>query len=82
MSAVVLITGASTGFGRNAAERLARRGHRVFATMRDITGRNAEHRDALEQLAIRDTLPLHVLELDVTDEHSVQKAVQLSLIHI
>jgi NAD(P)-dependent dehydrogenase (short-subunit alcohol dehydrogenase family) len=26
MSAVVLITGASTGFGRDAAERLARRG--------------------------------------------------------
>jgi NAD(P)-dependent dehydrogenase (short-subunit alcohol dehydrogenase family) len=36
MSAVVLITGASTGFGRDAAERLARRGHQVFAAMRDI----------------------------------------------
>jgi Short-chain dehydrogenases of various substrate specificities len=33
MSAVVLITRASTGFGRQAAEGLARRGHRVFATM-------------------------------------------------
>lgn len=79
MSAVVLITGASTGFGRNAAERLARRGHRVFATMRDIKGRNAEHRDALERLAVRESLPLHVLELDVTDDQSVQKAVQAAL---
>ena len=79
MSAVVLITGASTGFGRNAAERLARRGHRVFATMRDIKGRNAEHRDALERLAVRESLPLHVLELDVTDDQSVQKAVQGAL---
>ena len=79
MSAVVLITGASTGFGRNAAERLARRGHPVFATMRDINGRNAEHRDALERLAVRESLPLHVLELDVTDDQSVQKAVQGAL---
>jgi NAD(P)-dependent dehydrogenase (short-subunit alcohol dehydrogenase family) len=79
MSAVVLITGASTGFGRNAAERLARRGHRVFATMRDISGRNAEHRDALERLAVHESLPLHVLELDVTDDQSVQQAVQAAL---
>ena len=56
MSAVVFITGASTGFGRDAAERLARRGHRVFATMRDIKGRNAEHRESLERLATREDL--------------------------
>ena len=79
MGAVVLITGASTGFGRNAAERLARRGHHVFATMRDINGRNAEHRDALERLAAHETLPLRVLELDVTDDRSVQEAVQGAL---
>jgi NAD(P)-dependent dehydrogenase (short-subunit alcohol dehydrogenase family) len=79
MSAVVLITGASTGFGRNAAERLARRGHHVFATMRDIKGRNAEHRDALERLAVHESLRLRVLELDVTDDQSVQAAVQVAL---
>jgi NAD(P)-dependent dehydrogenase (short-subunit alcohol dehydrogenase family) len=38
---VVLITGASTGFGRLIAETLARRGYRVFATMREVNGRNA-----------------------------------------
>ena len=38
---VILITGSSTGFGRAAAETLTRRGYTVFATMRDISGRNA-----------------------------------------
>jgi NAD(P)-dependent dehydrogenase (short-subunit alcohol dehydrogenase family) len=79
MGAVVLITGASTGFGRNAAERLARRGHHVFATMRDIKGRNAQHCRALESLAVGESLQLHVLELDVTDDLSVHTAVHSAL---
>lgn len=79
MSATVLITGASTGFGREAAERLARRGHRVFATMRDLAGRNAENRAALENLARNESLLLEVLELDVTDDESVQTAVRQAL---
>ena len=74
MGAAILITGASTGFGRDAAERLARRGHRVFATMRDVNGRNKDNREALEQIAASENIPLHVLELDVTDEASVQNA--------
>jgi NAD(P)-dependent dehydrogenase (short-subunit alcohol dehydrogenase family) len=62
----VLITGTSTGFGRDTAERLARRGDHVFATMRDASGRNAAHREALERLASQEGLRLRVLELDVT----------------
>lgn len=79
MTSNVLITGASTGFGRDTAERLARRGHYVFATMRDVTGRNAPHCEALEQLASAEALHLRVLELDVTDEDSVQSAVDTAL---
>lgn len=79
MSATVLITGASTGFGRDAAERLARRGHRVFATMRNAAGRNAEHRAALERLATDEHLTLRVLELDVTRDDSVSSAVDAAL---
>lgn len=79
MTATVLITGASTGFGRDAAERLARRGHHVFATMRDVAGRNAAHRTALEQMAAAEKLVLRVLELDVTDEDSVRRAVDAAV---
>ena len=75
MTKAVLITGASTGFGRDAAERLARRGHHVFATMRETAGRNAPHRSALEDLAARERLALEVLDLDVTDTASVDRAV-------
>jgi NAD(P)-dependent dehydrogenase (short-subunit alcohol dehydrogenase family) len=79
MSKVVLITGASTGFGRDGAERLARRGHQVFATMRDSRGRNAEHRAALEQVAADEGLALTVLDLDVTKDGSVRDAVKEAL---
>ena len=75
----VLITGTSTGFGRDAAERLARRGDHVFATMRDLAGRNAAHREALERLASQESLRLRVLELDVTDQASVDSAVAAAL---
>ena len=79
MSQVVLITGASSGFGHDAALRLARRGHRVFATMRATSGRNATAREALERAAASEQLPLQVLELDVTDEGSVNTAVAAAL---
>ncbi len=75
MASVVFITGSSTGFGRAAAETFARRGHRVFATMRDTQGRNSGHKRALEEMARAEKLPLEVLDLDVTDETSVNRAV-------
>ena len=69
MTKTVLITGASTGFGRDTAETLAHSGHRVFAAMRDITGRNRAHADALRGQNI------DVVELDVTDDGSVDRAI-------
>ncbi|MFZ3217106.1 MAG: SDR family oxidoreductase [Candidatus Acidiferrales bacterium] len=76
---VVLITGASTGFGRLFAETLARRGHTVFATMRDLAGRNARNAAEIRALGEKESLPLHVLELDVTDDASVERAVRAAL---
>jgi NAD(P)-dependent dehydrogenase (short-subunit alcohol dehydrogenase family) len=79
MKGVVLITGASTGFGREAAERFARQGYHVFATIRESLGRNSEHRQSIERVARADGLSIDVLELDVTDERSVGAAVEEAL---
>src|SRR3979411_1768507 len=76
---VVLITGSSTGFGRLFAETLARKGHTVFATMRDPVGRNAKNASETRTLAEKESLPIHVLELDVTDDASVGRAVDAAV---
>jgi len=76
---VVLITGSSTGFGRLFTETLARKGHTVFATMRDPAGRNAKNAAEIRTLAEKDSLPIHVLEMDVTDDASVQRAVDAAI---
>src|SRR5467141_5257983 len=76
---VVLITGSSSGFGRLFAETLARKGHTVFATMRDPGGRNAKNASEIGTLAEKNSLPIYVLELDVTDEGSVVRAVDAAV---
>jgi NAD(P)-dependent dehydrogenase (short-subunit alcohol dehydrogenase family) len=76
---VVLVTGSSTGFGRLMVETLARRGHTVFATMRDPAGRNATNASEIRALAAKELLPLHILELDVTDDGSVEQAARAAV---
>jgi NAD(P)-dependent dehydrogenase (short-subunit alcohol dehydrogenase family) len=77
---VVLITGASTGFGRAAAETLARRGYTVFAAMRDTAGRNAANSEGLQSLANKERLRLEVLDMDVTEDASVNQAMEQALV--
>jgi NAD(P)-dependent dehydrogenase (short-subunit alcohol dehydrogenase family) len=76
---VILITGASTGFGRLFTDTLARNGHIVFATMRDPQGRNAKNASEIRALAEKDSLPIYILELDVTDDASVERAVDAAI---
>ena len=68
----ILITGCSSGFGRLAAEKFAREGAKVFATMRNLP--RAEG-DALIALAKAENLDLHVIEIDVTDDDQVASGV-------
>jgi NAD(P)-dependent dehydrogenase (short-subunit alcohol dehydrogenase family) len=71
---VVLITGTSSGFGWLAAQTCAANGYQVYATMRDIRGRNAEKANVLR------TQPnIEVLEMDVTDSVLVKNAVSTVL---
>lgn len=75
----VLITGCSGGFGHGAAQALAARGHTVYATMRDIDGKNREPAQTLRAFAERGGHALHVIELDVTSDASVQSGVGRAL---
>jgi NAD(P)-dependent dehydrogenase (short-subunit alcohol dehydrogenase family) len=75
MSSVVLITGAATGIGNLTARALAAAGHTVYASMRNIEGRNAGNANELLELGRRDGLDLRVVELDVQSESSAAAAV-------
>jgi NAD(P)-dependent dehydrogenase (short-subunit alcohol dehydrogenase family) len=72
---VVVVTGASSGFGNLAARALAGAGHTVYAGMRATTGRNAPAVAALDALAAEHGLRLAAVEMDVQDQESVDAAV-------
>ena len=71
----ILITGCSTGFGFDAATHFAKKGQRVYATMRNIDSSNKATADALRALAESEGANLTVLEMDVTSDESVSDAV-------
>lgn len=74
--ATVLVTGCSSGFGDLTARTLALRGHRVYASMRDIGQRNATAAQQLRTWAEAKGLHVNVVELDVTSDESVKRAVE------
>ena len=75
MAQTILVTGSNGGFGRLTVETLARQGYRVFAGMRAAAGKNAPAAEELRALAQREQLALHLVEIDVTDDASVERAI-------
>jgi NAD(P)-dependent dehydrogenase (short-subunit alcohol dehydrogenase family) len=69
---IVLITGASSGIGRECAEHLASLGHRVYGTSRRATFPEQPHPgDACDGVTM--------IPMDVTDDASVERAVRYVL---
>ena len=76
---VIVITGASSGFGWMSAIALALAGHAVYAGMRETDGRNAPAVQRLQQLASGEGLDLHAIEMDIARQSSVDAAIEAIL---
>lgn len=78
-TSVILVTGAATGIGQLTARTLAAAGHTVYASMRDIAGRNAERVRELRAWSEAHGHDLRAVELDVLSQPSADAAVQTIL---
>jgi NAD(P)-dependent dehydrogenase (short-subunit alcohol dehydrogenase family) len=76
MKKVIVITGASSGFGALTARALAKAGHVVFASMRETQGRNAPQVKAIGRYATENSVDLRPIELDVSSQESCDAAMQ------
>lgn len=65
---VAVVTGSSSGIGHEISLILARNGFTTYATMR-----NLQKSSDLKSVAEDEKLPLHFVQLDVTDENSKKR---------
>jgi NAD(P)-dependent dehydrogenase (short-subunit alcohol dehydrogenase family) len=68
---VAIVTGSSSGIGFETSLLLARNGFFTYATMR-----NPDKSNKIDELKQKEKLPLDVLKLDVTDNKSVNEAIE------
>lgn len=72
---IVLVTGAGTGIGHLSVKALALAGHTVYASMRDLDGRNAAKVRELRDWAFANGADVRAVELDVLSQASADAAV-------
>jgi len=75
MNYVIIVTGASSGFGLMTAKALAHAGHTVYASMRDVAGKNAAQVASIADYAKANGVDLRTVELDVQSEPSAAAAI-------
>lgn len=71
----VVITGSSSGFGYLTTLTLARKGYKIWATMRNSETKNASKKEELLGIAEKENLKISVLDMDVNSDESVISAI-------
>jgi NAD(P)-dependent dehydrogenase (short-subunit alcohol dehydrogenase family) len=75
MKQVIVITGASSGFGALAARALAHAGYTVYASMRETAGSNAAQVAEVARYAAEHNVDLRAVELDVASDASAEAGI-------
>ena len=75
MKNIIVVTGASSGFGLMTAQALAKAGHTVYASMRETAGRNEPQAAAVKKYSAEHGVDLRPIELDVSSQASADTAI-------